>query len=90
MTRGGEIGAGDLPSPIHDGGASGRFVTIALGTPLEEVERRIIAETLRHTRGDKATAAQLLGISVRTIYRKLDLLEPADEPEAAGSDRMTS
>jgi two-component system response regulator HydG len=90
MTRTGEIDAGDLPSPIHDGGASGRFVTIALGTPLDEVERRIIAETLRHTRGDKATAAQLLGISVRTIYRKLDLLEPAEEPGAAGSERMTS
>jgi DNA-binding NtrC family response regulator len=78
MTRENEIGLADLPAPIHSGTGSGRFVTVAIGTPLEDVERRIILETLRHTRGDKATAAQLLGISVRTIYRKLDLMEPAE------------
>jgi two-component system response regulator HydG len=32
----------------------------------------VIKETLRHTKGDKSVAAQLLGISTRTIYRKLD------------------
>ena len=42
-----------------------------IGTPLEEVERRMIRETLSHTQGDKPLAAQLLGISTRTIYRKL-------------------
>ncbi|HEX3595826.1 MAG TPA: helix-turn-helix domain-containing protein [Polyangiaceae bacterium] len=31
----------------------------------------MIRETLRHTSGDKSLAAQLLGISTRTIYRKL-------------------
>jgi two-component system response regulator HydG len=85
MTRRDEIGTADLPAPIHDGTGGGRFVTVAIGTPLEEVERRIILETLRHTRGDKTTAAQLLGISVRTIYRKLDLMEPAEEAPAAAS-----
>jgi len=34
-----------------------------------------IRETLRHARGDKSIAAQLLGISTRTIYRKLGELE---------------
>jgi two-component system response regulator HydG len=47
-------------------------LTFTLGTPLEEVERRLIRETLKHTDGDKSLAAQLLGISTRTIYRKLD------------------
>ncbi len=32
---------------------------------------RVIHATLSHTRGDKQLAAQLLGISARTIYRKL-------------------
>ena len=32
-----------------------------MGTPLVEVERRLIRETLRHTAGDKSLAAQLLG-----------------------------
>jgi transcriptional regulator with PAS, ATPase and Fis domain len=35
----------------------------------------VIHETLRQTSGDKNVAAQLLGISVRTIYRKVDRKE---------------
>ena len=50
-------------------------ITFRVGTPLDEVERRLIRETLRHARGDKSVAAQLLGISTRTIYRKLGELE---------------
>jgi two-component system response regulator HydG len=38
---------------------------------LEEVEQRLIEETLRRTKGDKELAAKLLGIASRTIYRKL-------------------
>lgn len=48
-----------------------RALTIPLGTPLEEVERRLIEETLRLAKGDKELAAKLLGIASRTIYRKL-------------------
>ena len=44
----------------------------SIGTPLGEIEMRVIRETLRHAKGDKSLAAQLLGISTRTIYRKLD------------------
>ena len=40
----------------------------------------MIKETLRHTKGDKSVAAQLLGISTRTIYRKLDGISDAPEP----------
>src|SRR5690606_29160216 len=47
-------------------------LVFALGTPLKEIELRVIKATLEHTRGDKQLAAQLLGISARTIYRKLD------------------
>lgn len=49
-------------------------LSIPFGVTLEEIERRIIKETLRRTAGDKKLAAQILGIAVRTIYRKLDQL----------------
>jgi DNA-binding NtrC family response regulator len=39
--------------------------------PLEELEKRAIAEALAHTRGDRARAAMLLGIGRTTLYRKL-------------------
>ena len=50
------------------------------GSELSEIELRVIKETLKHTKGDKAVAAQLLGISTRTIYRKLDG-DPAESSE---------
>jgi two-component system response regulator HydG len=54
--------AADHPAPL----------VFSIGTPLVEVEQRLIRETLRYTNGDKSLAAQLLGISTRTIYRKVD------------------
>jgi two-component system response regulator HydG len=63
----------DLPEAIaRASNASPRALEFPVGTPLSEIELRVIKETLKHTKGDKAVAAQLLGISTRTIYRKLD------------------
>ncbi len=39
--------------------------------PIEELERRAIAEALATTHGDRARAALLLGIGRTTLYRKL-------------------
>ena len=50
--------------------AYGPSVTIPLGTPLEKVEERLIAETLAQCGGDKEKAAKLLGVSSRTLYRR--------------------
>jgi two-component system response regulator HydG len=62
----------DLPDSIRDSEpAEPSSIAFSVGTPLDEVERRLIRETLRHAKGDKSVAAQLLGISTRTIYRKL-------------------
>ena len=46
-------------------------LTIPVGTPLDEIERRVILEPLRRAGGDKSGAARQLGIATRTIYRKL-------------------
>jgi two-component system response regulator HydG len=62
----------DLPDAIAQAAQpSPSALTFSIGTPLEDVESKMIRETLRHTAGDKSLAAQLLGISTRTIYRKL-------------------
>jgi two-component system, NtrC family, response regulator HydG len=73
LARGDVLDVGDLPESVRTGprGAAGQVV-IPIGTPMEEVERRLIHETLRHTGGDKTMAARLLGIAARTIYRKLE------------------
>jgi two-component system response regulator HydG len=79
LCRGEMLTADDLPEAIVQASAPApSALTVAIGTPLEEVEGRLIRETLRHTKGDKSLAAQLLGISTRTIYRKLGESEEAE------------
>ena len=60
------LASGPDPAPAP----AGRVIAVPVGTPLEDVERMVISETLRHTGGNKAQAASLLGTSARTIYRK--------------------
>jgi DNA-binding NtrC family response regulator len=38
---------------------------------VEEAERRLIAATLIHSGFDKPRAAAMLGIGLRTLYRKI-------------------
>jgi two-component system response regulator HydG len=73
LSRSDVIEPGDLPDTVRHGplGSANQLI-IPIGTPMEEIERRVINETLRHTRGDKNLAARLLGIAARTIYRKLE------------------
>ncbi len=61
----------DLPDNIVDRRRDDSEIKIPLGMPLEEVERKVIKETLVRSNGEKAVTAKLLGISTRTIYRKL-------------------
>ncbi len=84
LARSDVLEVGDLPETVRKGplGSAGQLV-IPIGTPMEEVERRVIHETLRHTKGDKTLAARLLGIAARTIYRKLER-EASESPGGGG------
>src|SRR5262245_43922466 len=46
--------------------------SIAVGLPLNEVERVMILATLEQCGGDKRRAAQTLGISLKTLYNRLN------------------
>ena len=50
-------------------------IAIPLGIPLEEVEFHLIDETLKRLGGDKRRAAEVLGIGLRTLYRRLATME---------------
>ncbi len=72
LCRSERLGLDDLPESVRQSPrAEPSTITFSVGTPLDEVERCLIRETMRHAKGDKSLAAQLLGISARTIYRKL-------------------
>ena len=71
LCRGDTITVEDLPPEQREVEPDPRQIVIPIGTPLEEVERLLIQETLTAVKGDKRLAAQLLGIATRTIYRKI-------------------
>ena len=49
-----------------------QFATAMIGKPLADVERALILGTLRHAFGNRTHAANLLGISIRTLRNKLN------------------
>jgi DNA-binding NtrC family response regulator len=67
----------DLPTQLQDFQLNARRRVIAIDekkaavTPLADLERQAILDTLRQLKGDKLTAARLLGIGKTTLYRKL-------------------
>jgi two-component system response regulator AtoC len=50
---------------------TGNEVMIRVGTSLETAERTLIMATLRAVDGSKSKAAQVLGISLKTLYNRL-------------------
>jgi transcriptional regulator with PAS, ATPase and Fis domain len=54
--------------------AAGPAISIEPGTTVEEAEERLILMTLKHTRDNKTRAAEILGISLKTLHNKLNRL----------------
>jgi DNA-binding NtrC family response regulator len=50
-------------------------LTLAPGTTVDEAERRLILLTLEHTRNNKTRAAEILGISLKTLHNKLNRMK---------------
>jgi len=70
LCKGDAIDVIDLPSHIRNYIPEDKVLHFPLGTPLKEVERRMIETTLSLVDGDKNKAADLLGMTVRTLYRR--------------------
>jgi two-component system response regulator AtoC len=48
---------------------------VRIGTPLEDIERRMILATLESLDGNKRRTAELLGISLKTLYNRLSVYQ---------------
>jgi len=57
-------------------------VRFRVGTTVEEAEKGLIIRTLEHTRNNKTRAAEILGISLKTLHNKLKEYGGAKEEEA--------
>lgn len=81
LSNGEDIHPNAIPSCIHrgeniypvcSGSSSNNVIQIPIGTSLEEVERRVIDQTLYSVDNNKTEAAKILGFSRKTLHNKLD------------------
>lgn len=86
MPDGQPLGAAGIGAP-SDAGPAGRAVQAAdavsrafVGQTVAEMEKTLILDTLNHCLGNRTHAANILGISIRTLRNKLN--EYADEGTA--------
>ena len=70
LSAGGQLDVGDVPDNIRAPTAAAP-AALPAGT-LEETEKAKILAVLKQVGGNHSRAAQVLGISRRTLYRKLD------------------
>ncbi|MFC4158384.1 sigma-54 interaction domain-containing protein [Chitinimonas lacunae] len=74
----------DTPTPLQTESRSGfgKMMQFEVGTTLEEVERRLIFATLDCCQGNKRRAAEILGVSLKTIYNRLNGYDASKPGEA--------
>jgi DNA-binding NtrC family response regulator len=63
------------PTLVAKGEESLPTLTIAPGTTVDEAERQLITLTLEHCRNNKTRAAEVLGISLKTLHNKLNRIK---------------
>jgi len=80
LCLGHQITVDDLPAELSGDGEGLAQMNIAKGMTMDEIELMVIQNGLKRNHGDKAKTAEELGISLRTIYRKLDQIH-SPEPE---------
>ena len=70
----------DLPDKLRSASAASVATIDGEGLTLEELEREHIRRVLEKVEGDKARAAQALGIHLSTLYRKVQRYRLDEEP----------
>ena len=66
-----DVGVDSLPLGVTEELAAASLVT-RLGTSIAEAERRLILATLEHCDGNKRKAADVLKVSLKTLYSRLN------------------
>jgi transcriptional regulator with PAS, ATPase and Fis domain len=61
----------DLPSELRSTREEDLTFAVRPGTSIGDIERKLIHRTIKFTGGNKTRAAELLGISVRALYYRL-------------------
>jgi DNA-binding NtrC family response regulator len=71
VTRGPMISAADMPAEIKPGNGKHSTLDVHIGMTLSAVKRELLLQTLNLTGGNKVKAAEILGVSIKTLYNNL-------------------
>jgi len=61
--------------------ASADFLVLTPGTTIDDAERALVRRTLIMTKGNKTRAAEVLGISLKTLFNKLKGYDGAEQQD---------
>ncbi|TLY78745.1 MAG: sigma-54-dependent Fis family transcriptional regulator, partial [Gammaproteobacteria bacterium] len=81
-----DVAVTDSPPKTDDG----TTITIRVGTPLEEVERRVTMATLAYCGHVKRKAAEILGVSLKTLYNRLETYNGKEAAAAGPKDESST
>jgi DNA-binding NtrC family response regulator len=65
-----------------------RIVPMEIGASIAEMERQLILATLEHCEGNKNRAAQTLGISLKTLYNRLNIYNAGSRQSLPSKDAV--
>jgi DNA-binding NtrC family response regulator len=95
LVDGDVIGEEHLPPDLQSSRPEAAMLRVPLGLPMDKVEKEYILASLQKNGGNKARTAEVLGISEKTLYNKLNRYaaeardrtatgggEPGEEPAA--------
>lgn len=84
------IDGGAQPDAAPLGADEEDAITVRIGMPLHEIEERVTMATLARCGNVKKRAAEILGISLKTLYNRLEGYNEKDRAQSSSADRLAA
>ncbi|MBT8046484.1 MAG: hypothetical protein KJN67_04900 [Pontiella sp.] len=77
----------DVPIQVRDATSGGSAIKADAELTVDEMEKRMVIQALEKTGGNRTKAAEKLGISRRTLHRKLNQYGLGKETQAGKEEQ---
>ena len=77
------ITVADLSPELRSVGPRDLGFQVRVGSSLDDIERTLIYRTIEFAGGNKTRAAEILGVSIKTLYNRLERYEVKEKEDDA-------